>query len=243
MKKLSLMWILMMFGMFLHAQNLNLQKAKTYADDPFIQNYSMKYYYDDPKYELVNVVSDRNGYIQVLSTDGLLRTRAGQFLFPGELVADFQDRPTSEKNIKAIGLYKNNLIFLDDKALFSNAWAGKLFLRHPLPKAKIFSGGKDFNFLVSDGQRISLINREGTQWTETLGLERIIDIKYDTDEDLFSILKNNGLYTFSSHKKEVILMLESEGLTCMEVTSDALIVGTGEGFFEVNKDRKSTRLN
>src|SRR5690625_6159617 len=163
MNELSLMFILLSFGLSLQAQNLKLQKAKIYPDDSFIQDYSIKFSYDDPESKLLNVVSDRNGYIQVLSTDGLLRSRAGQVLFPGELVADVEDRPTLEKNIEAIGIYENNLLFLDDKALFSNAWAGKLFLRHPLPKAKIFSGGKDFNFLVSDGQRISLVNRDRSE--------------------------------------------------------------------------------
>lgn len=229
------MWIFMAFGLFLQAQSPGLKKAKTYPDESFIQDYSIKFVSENADNELLSVVSDRNGYIQILSSEGLLRTRAGQFLFPGQLVSDYQDRPTSDKNIQAIGIYENNLIFLDDKALFSNAWAGKLYLRHHLPNAKIFSGGKDFNFLISDGQRVSLINRNGIQWTKTLGLERIIDIKYDETQDVFWILKHNGLYSLSPRGEEVVTVIESEGLTCMEVTSEDVVVGTIDGYFEVNK--------
>src|SRR5690625_6315338 len=107
MKKLSLMLILLSFGLILQAQNLNLQKAKIYPDDPFIQDYSIKFSYDDPESKLLNVVSDRNGYIQVLSKDGLLRTREGQFLFLVDLVVDLNVRTPSEKNIKAIDGIQN----------------------------------------------------------------------------------------------------------------------------------------
>lgn len=54
-----------------------------HIDKPFIQDYSIKYYCGDPGIDLKKVVSDRNGYIQILSTKGLFRLHAGQFLFPG----------------------------------------------------------------------------------------------------------------------------------------------------------------
>ena len=77
--------------------------------------------------ELLRVVSDRNGYIQILSSKGLLRLRDGQFLFPGQIVKDVQDRQTSDKKIAGIGVYQDQLVYLDDKAVLSNAWAGKLY--------------------------------------------------------------------------------------------------------------------
>ena len=51
-------------------------------DTPFIQEYSIKYNFNNDRVELRQVAADRNGYVQVLSSHGLLRPKAGQFLFP-----------------------------------------------------------------------------------------------------------------------------------------------------------------
>src|SRR5512135_2367510 len=95
-----------------------------YVDKPFTQDYSIKYVIDTGDIRLFKVVSDRNGYIQILSSKGLLRTRDGQFLFPGQLVKDVQDRQTSDKKIASVSVYRDQLVYLDDKAVLSNAWAG-----------------------------------------------------------------------------------------------------------------------
>ncbi|HZK94076.1 MAG TPA: hypothetical protein VFC67_07705, partial [Prolixibacteraceae bacterium] len=76
-----------------------------YQDKPFIQNYSIKYNTAGGNIKFGKVVSDRNGYIQIFSSNGLLRPRGGQFLFPGILVKDVQDRETSDKKIAGIGTY------------------------------------------------------------------------------------------------------------------------------------------
>ena len=78
-----------------------------------------------PVMELQKVAADRNGYIQILSSHGLLRPRAGQIFIPGDLVKDVHYIPTSDKGIKAIGKYEDQLVYVDDKAVLSNAWAGK----------------------------------------------------------------------------------------------------------------------
>ena len=104
-----------------------------HLDVPFLQDYSIKYYFNEPGNSLLKVVSDRNGYIQILSSKGLMRLRDGQFLFPGTIVKDIQDRQTSDKKISGIGIYQDQLVYVDDKAVLSNAWAGKLFSRHTTP--------------------------------------------------------------------------------------------------------------
>ena len=78
-------------------------------DTPFVQDLSIKYLNEDKDAKLLNVVSDRNGYIQILSSKGLLRLRDGQFLFPGTIVKDVQDLPTSDKKIAGIGIFKQCL--------------------------------------------------------------------------------------------------------------------------------------
>ncbi len=116
-----------------------------HRDNPFIQDYSVKYLVTDESTGLYTVASDRDGYIQIFSSAGLMRPAGGQFLFPGRIVKDIQYLPTSEKKIAGIGTYREQLVYVDDKAVLSNAWAGKLYSMHPLTGARIFAGGKDFD--------------------------------------------------------------------------------------------------
>ena len=168
--------------------NISAQKTKQFhADKPFAQEYSIKYNFENARVELQKVVADRNGYIQVLSSHGLLRPRAGQFLFPGTLVKDVHYRPTSDKGIKDIASYKNQLVYVDDKAVLSNAWAGKLYSRHNLPETKIFAADNDFTFLISDGIKLSLLKDSQTLWEGKSG-DEVKDIKYDAENNLFWIL-------------------------------------------------------
>ncbi len=209
-----------------------------HRDTAFVQDYSIKYLNEDPDAGLLKVASDRNGYVQILSSKGLLRTRAGQFLFPGTLVIDLQDRPTSDKNIASIGTYKDQLVYIDDKAVLSNAWAGKLYSRHNMPAAKIFCGGKDFAFLISDGKDLSLLRDSESLWEGSLSGDEVRDIKFDAGANLFWILGKSSVSTFSPDKKEVSTIIKNDEITCMELVPGKLIVGTGNGYFEIDLKTK-----
>src|SRR5690554_3491432 len=63
-------------------------KKQVHEDTPFTQDYSIKYYFDMPEANLLKVVTDRNGKIQILSSEGLMHTSAGAFLYPGIIVKD-----------------------------------------------------------------------------------------------------------------------------------------------------------
>jgi hypothetical protein len=215
-----------------------LSSKLVFTDRQYLQDYSIKYYLNEPGTKLMKVVSDRNGYTQILSSHGLLRTRDGQFLFPGTLVRDVQDRQTSDKKISGIGTYQNQLIYIDNKAVLSNAWAGKLFSRHTLPDAKLFAGGKDFCFLISDGKSLSFLKDSEKLWEGALPGEEIRDIKYDISNNLFWILGNKSVQTFSPGKKELDMVTKGSDLTCIEPTSDKLIIGTSDGYFEFDSKTK-----
>ncbi len=134
------------------------QRAQAFIEDkPFIQDYSIKYYFDQPGVSLEKVAADRNGKIQVLSSKGLLHTYAGEFLYPGTLEPDGTHRPMADKNISGLAAYNHQFVYLDDKAVLSNAWAGELFSKHGMPKAKLFAGGEDFAFLISDGKELKYL--------------------------------------------------------------------------------------
>ncbi len=205
-----------------------------HIDVPFRQDYSIKYYLNDPARELRKVVSDRNGYIQILSSDGLMRLRDGQFLFPGTIVRDEQDRQTSDKKIAGIGTYRDQLVYVDDKAVLSNAWAGKLYSRHSLPEARIFAGGNDFTFLISDGRKLVLLKDSEVLWTGSLPDEDVRDIRFDVTDNLFLILGQTSVSSLNPENRELHTLFRHAGLTCFEITEGRLIAGTHDGYLDVN---------
>ena len=232
-----LILLLLIFGLTI-TQITKAQRSKVYREDePFTQELSIKYDFDNPHVTLKKVVADRNGYIQILSSQGLLRPRAGQMLFPGTLVKDVQYRPTSDKGITDIGVYKNELIYIDDEALFSNAWGGKLFSRHKLPNAKLFAAGNDFTFLISDGMELNLLKNSETQWKGTAD-GTVSEIKFDANNNLFWVLSENSISAFSPSTKMVEKVADNADVTCIEVAGDHLFAGTKDGYFEIDTKTK-----
>ena len=205
-----------------------------HQDKPFVQDYSIKYINEDKDARLLKVVSDRNGYIQILSDKGLLRLRNGQFIFPGTIVKDVQDLPTSDKKIAGIGIYQDQIVYVDDKAVLSNAWAGNLFSRHTLPEAHIFAGDNDFTFLISDGQKLVLLKDSKNLWEGSLSGKEVTDIKFDKMNNLFWILSKESVSTFNPKNNEVSEIFTGNNLTSMEVTAGKLFVGTNDGYFEID---------
>lgn len=100
-------------------------KLPVYSDVAYLQDYSIKYYTNEQVTTLMKVVSDRNGVVQILSSKGLQKPFNGEFLYPGTIENDFSYRPMADKKITGIGVYDNQLVYLDNVAVLSNAWAGK----------------------------------------------------------------------------------------------------------------------
>jgi hypothetical protein len=167
-----------------------------------------------------------------------MRLRDGQFLFPGTIVRDVQDRATSDKKISGIGTYQNQFVYIDDKAVLSNAWAGKLYLLHNMPDASIFVGGKDFSFLISDGKILNLLQNSQKLWEGSLSGDEVKDIKFDDINNLFWILGKESISAFSPEKKEVEKVLTNNTLTCIGIVSGKLIAGTSDGYLEIDLKSK-----
>jgi hypothetical protein len=212
--------------------------TEQHTDTPFVQDFSIKYTIDTGNVKLLKVASDRNGYIQILSSKGLLRPRDGQFLFPGQIVRDMQDRQTSDKKIAGIGVYQDQFVYVDDKAVLSNAWAGKLYSRHSLPGAKIFAGGNDMSFLISDGRKLILLKDSLNLWEGTVKGNEVKDILFDEAANQFWILGKGTISTFSPDKKEVALVFSNDSLTCMGLSDSKIIAGTHNGYYEIDKSTK-----
>ncbi len=241
MKKMRLLIVLIVFAFVGSYTTALAEKTDrpVYKDVPFLQDYSVKYYLNDNSKKLLKVHSDRNEVIQILSSGGLLKPHEGQFLYPGTIEADKTYRTLAAKKIVSTIVYKNQLVYLDDVAVLSNAWAGSLFSKHKMKAAKLFAGGEDFTFLVSDGNNLKCIKNSEQLWKGKIS-DEIIDIRYTEVDDLFWILGSKSLSTFSPSTKKLELVFEGEDFTSFNVVAfnTKIIVGTNNGYIEINNISK-----
>lgn len=205
-----------------------------YKDVPYLQDYSIKYAADNKDISLKSAYMDRNLLIQIASSDGILRTHDGQFLYPGILMKDKTYRPLTDKNITAIEIYEDQFIYLDDKAVLSNAWAGTLYLKHGLPKAHILSPGKDFGFLISDGLSLEYVSRDQSPWKGNIDKESILDIKFSEETNTFWILGKKSITSFDPSKQVLTKVYQGNNLTALALLDNKLIVGTLDGYLEID---------
>jgi hypothetical protein len=212
-------------------------KKPVHADVPFIQDYSIKYYFNQPDVTLYKVVSDRNGKIQVLSSTGLLHPHGGEFLYPGTLEPDGTYRPMADKSLAGIGTYKEQLVYLDKEAVLSNAWAGELFSKHQMPAARLFAGGDDFTFLVAEGRELKLVKNSEQLWMGSVP-EQVIEVKHAGTEDRFWILTTSALYAFTPGTKNPEPFYKGKGFTSFDLvdSGEKQVIGTKNGYIEINNN-------
>ncbi|MFT5887137.1 MAG: hypothetical protein ACI9IP_003610 [Arcticibacterium sp.] len=218
---------------------INLAIAQTqkpvYLDKPYAQDFAIKYY-GNGSFE--KVFADRNGNIKIFSEKGIWTTHDGQFLYPGTLVPDKTYRTIQHKSLAALSVYKNQFVFLDDKAILSNAWAGSLFSKHGLLKASIFEAGNDFGFLVSDKVSLQFVKDSELLWKGDLDGDEILDIKFLAPSNSFVILGKNAVYTFSVQSNSFSKVLTGTDFMAFDITGNDIIVGTKNGYFEFNLSTK-----
>jgi len=211
-----------------------------FKDVPFTQDYSIKYYTTGDVKNLKKVFSDRNGVIQLLSADGLFKPNAGEFLYPGTIVVDQSYRTMADKKVIDFGIYDYQFVYLDTATVFSNAWAGNLFSKHKMPDAKLFVGGDDFTFLVSDGTNIKFIKDSMLLWSGRMK-DPIISIRYSVENKRFWILGSKSLTSFSLKDKKLVTVLLGSNFTSFALTDkgDKSVIGTSNGYIEINNATRS----
>ena len=210
-----------------------------YQDIAYLQDYSVKYIFDENDIKLKKVFTDRNGVIQVLTSKGLFRPDNGHFQYPGTLKPDITYAPMADKKIADMIVYENQFVYADDQAVFSNAWAGKLYNRHGLTDTKIISGGENFTFLISDGKELTLIKDSKSILKKNLSGETVIDIQFRSKSNSFLVLANKSLYSLSSYSNEIKKIVGGAKFTCLELAStNNIFIGTNDGYFEFDGSGK-----
>ena len=151
--------------------------------------------------------------------------------YSGKLIRDISYPSLFPKKIRAIGTYKNQTIYLDDKQLFSNAWAGKIQFEHGLSDANIFAGGDDFHFLISNGEKLTYFDQLGNKlWSGTL--KGILQLRYVPTKKTFLIVTSSSVAEYSPGQPNFNLRYQGSGITCATTISkgDELVIGTSSGY-------------
>ncbi|MEM9141948.1 MAG: hypothetical protein AAGA86_03100 [Bacteroidota bacterium] len=205
-----------------------------YEDVPYVQDYAVKYTKQKQDGTLIKAYMDRNGVIQLFASTGLLRTHEGQFLYPGSFIKDKTYRPLGDKAIAGMTVYKDQFVYLDDKAVLSNAWAGSLYLEHRLPKANSIAAGDDFLFLISDGTSLEFLSKTKAPWQGQLDGDSVQDIRFDGTNGKFWVLGEKTVSSFDIHTSQLKTVLQGADFTAFTILDDQLIIGTTSGYFSVD---------
>jgi len=209
-----------------------------HEDRPFIQDFSQIIPLSEELTgtKLSVVRSDRNGRILVLSNKGLLQ------VYHGQLVPDRNYRPLTDMQIKSMEVYQGQFVYLTEKAILSNAWAGRLLMPHKMPDAGLFVPGGNFDFLLADTNAIAYLNPDKSidKWqTARSGARQIL---FDPTRSRFLLLFDDKLESFSPGKKATTVF-QSDNLNCMELIKNntVLVIGTQEGYIELDADSLKQR--
>ena len=216
----------------------NAKGQRVYKDVPYIQEFSIKYYFSkDQKPLLRNSISaNRDGQISILTNSGLLVPDNANLMYAGTFTPDIAYTPMLKKKIVAIGTYRNQTVYLDDKQLFSNAWAGKFQIEHGLSKASLFAGGNDFHFLVSDGEVIHYFDQNGNKlWSGTFN--GLIQIIYQNKKDRFLLVSPNQIAEFVPGQG-ITKLYSGKGTNCAEVSgkNEQVLIGTSSGYLLLSEN-------
>jgi hypothetical protein len=214
----------------------NASGQSVYKDKPFAQDFSVKFYADTTKSALLQAAADRNGNIQILTKDGLQHVYDGQFLYPGKIEPDNTYRFMKDKKVAAITSYQQQFVYLTNSEVLSNAWAGTLFSKHTLPNARLFAGGSDFEFLISDGKSLQLIKDSQNLWSGKLPDDEVQGLVYQKNANQFWVLGKKTLYQFSVSGKKLTKAMEGANFTSFDITKKetTITIGTTDGYITFN---------
>ncbi len=202
-----------------------------YQDRPYLQDFAKKIplSLELAGTKLSSVCSDRNGRILVLSNKGLLQ------IHNGKLVPDMQNRPLLDMQIINMDTYRNQFVYLTDKVVLSNAWAGKFYIPHKTDDVGLFEMGSNFDFLVIGKDALAYFEQSKNIEKLETAQKHIKQLLFDRKRNRFLILSNNQLDCFTPGKK-IKKVFEGRNLNCIELINDntVLLVGTQDGYIELD---------
>ncbi|MEA1878592.1 MAG: hypothetical protein U9N86_17255, partial [Bacteroidota bacterium] len=210
------------------------ENTRVYNDLPFIQDYAEQFELITSQAvpELLEVTCDRNKNIKVLSAEGLLQP------WEKKLAADQLYRPISDMKIISITSFKNQFVYLTDKAILSNAWAGKFYIKHNIDSCSHFVLGDDFLVMVAAREKLAFFADSELVWEESLNDFEPIELLYNSNQRHFVILSKSGVYTFNIVDKQLIMRFNAESITSMALVAEKslLVIGTEDGIISLDSE-------
>lgn len=205
-----------------------------YQDKPFLQEYSVKYYFpQDPKRNISSyqVAADRNHNIQIAASGKLFAPYNGQFLMPGELIPVRTYRYMQNRKIAGLISYQNQFVYTDDHSIFSNAWAGSLNNQHGMQKPARMAGGKDFDFLMADDSRVVYFDKNGKSGWSTR-LPGVLSVKFNAAKGSFIIVTPDSLCEFRPDDQKLGTLFKGHDITCATPAKggEKIVLGTRQGY-------------
>ncbi|XOV94137.1 MAG: hypothetical protein ACFHWX_05405 [Bacteroidota bacterium] len=205
-----------------------------YQDVPYLQDFAIKFYPNED-IQFHKAYTDRNGVTQILSSNGLLRPTNGHFQYPGTLEPDITYRPMADKKVLDMITYQNQFVYLNDKAVFSNAWAGKLYLEHGMGDPEMVTGGLDFQFLVTSQKDFRII---GENILQIGSLEDPI-LETQFSKGKYYLLTNTSIHEIDGKTFEVKQLFGGDGLTSFDLLpNDQIAIGTNNGYLIIDQNGK-----
>jgi hemin uptake protein HemP len=211
------------------------QSPQVHQDRVFLQDYAIKYPGKIEVKERFSLAVDRNGTVQILEKVKLLRPAFGAFQQDGKLVADQTYLPMKDKTILAILSYQDQLVYLDEKAVLSNAWAGDLYLMHDLKNPHALAGGKDMDFVAVSPSQLQYL-KKGQKTNPITIREPILDIRFDAKRNRFLLLQSSGISAYSPGGTQISQVAKGEKLSAFALDSqkDLVVIGTENGYFTLD---------
>jgi hypothetical protein len=206
-----------------------------YEDVPYVQDYSVKHYLETDDLNSGKVFSSRNGVVQVLIGEELLKPDGGTLQYPGTLKPDMRYIGMQDKAVEDLSLYEGQFLYLDDTAVFSNAWAGTVYIPHGVSGAHMVTPGRKMQFIISNGHDIRLAGRSGTHWSARMDAP-VLDIYFDEGQGRFIVLQKERISALAEEDGGLTVLLEGENFTCLTRYRDHLLVGTADGYLTIDPE-------
>lgn len=207
-----------------------------HQDTSFQQRFAIKYEAPTDGPVLLSLETDRNGDIQVFTSEGIYHCQGGQFLHPGQLVPYRRHRPMLDMQLSALGLDNDQFLYVNEEAVFSNAWAARTYVPHGVEAPNIVCTGSNGTFLLAEGAQLKWIGAQGETWQEELENTPILALLHDASTASFYILSDQQILQFSSKDSQLKPIYEGQGLTDFDLdpAKGVLVVASSAGYFTLN---------
>ncbi len=197
-----------------------------YIDRPFVQDSSEKIPLASPAddVKLLKVRADRNGRIVVLSNKGLLQVDAGA------LKPDRQYRPLLDMQIKDVEVFQGQFIYLTDRCVLSNAWAGRRQSAHALSGARLLASGERRELMVVGEAEAIRLHQSGQIQDGRVNVPGIKQTVFDAKKNRWLALAEDRLLTLGPGDTTQPIFTH-KGLSRLAFSGDysTLFVGTAAG--------------